>query len=66
MKAVPNDLISTLCRYLPMLVDNIDKGAVQKSIRLSNAVRVTKYIILPKLKRINNDKSNTINKSDLR
>ena len=49
-----------------MLVDNIDKGAVQKSLRLTNAVRVTKYIILPKLKRINNDKSNTINKSDLR
>ena len=56
MKTVPNDLISTLCRYLPLLVDNIDRNAVGKSLRLANAIRVTKYKLLPKLKKVDKSK----------
>lgn len=52
MRNVPNNIISELCRYLPMLLDNIDKSAVQQSLRLKNAVRVTKHQIIPKLKKI--------------
>lgn len=37
-----------------MLLDNLDKSAVRKSLRLTNAVRVTKHKILPKLNKINN------------
>lgn len=56
MKTVPNDMIKTLCRYLPLFLDNIDKGALKKSLKLTNAVRVTKHQLLPKLKRIDKEK----------
>lgn len=56
MKSVPNATIKTLIRYLPLLIDNIDKESLKKSLKLVNAVRVTKHQILPKLKRIENDK----------
>lgn len=52
MRSVPNNTISELCRYLPMLIENVDKQAEQKSLRLTNAVRVTKHMILPKLNKI--------------
>ena len=49
MKSVPNDILSTLIRCLPQILDNvqIDRG----NIRLVNAVRLTKRII-PRLKKI--------------
>lgn len=58
MRSVPNNTVSELCRYLPMLLDNLDKSAVQKSLRLTNAVRVTKHIILPKLNKIDKQNDN--------
>lgn len=58
MRSVPNNIVSELCRYLPMLLDNLDKSAVRKSLRLTNAVRVTKHQILPKLNKINNPNGN--------
>ncbi len=54
MKSVPNDILSTLIRCLPQILDNvqIDRG----NIRLVNAVRLTKRII-PRLKKIENEKN---------
>lgn len=52
MRSVPNNIVSELCRYLPMLLDNLDQKSVQRSLRLTNAVRVTKHMILPKLNKI--------------
>lgn len=57
MKPIPNNTIKELCRYIPMLLENLDRDAIRNSLRLSNAVRVTKYQILPKLERINNSKA---------
>lgn len=37
-----------------MFLNNLDKSAVQQSLRLTNAVRVTKHKLLPKLNKINN------------
>lgn len=54
MREVPNNIVSELCRYLPMLLANLDQQAVRNSLRLSNAVRVTKHSILPKLNKIDN------------
>lgn len=56
MKSVPNDLIKTLCRHLPLIMENIDSRSLRDNIRLKNAVRVTKHKILPRLKRIDNEK----------
>ena len=54
MKEVSNGTIATLCRQLPLILDNLDKGAMRNNLRLINAVRITKHQILPKLKKINN------------
>lgn len=59
MRSVPNNTISELCRYLPMLIENIDKKAEQKSLRLKNAIRIVKHQIIPKLKKIDNQNGNT-------
>lgn len=56
MKSVPNDIIKTLCRHLPLILENIDRQGLRDNIRLKNAVRVTKHKILPRLKRIDNEK----------
>ena len=56
MKNVPNDTVATLCRCLPLILDNLDKEAIRKSLRLANAVRLLKYQILPKLNKLNNEK----------
>lgn len=54
MKPVPNDIISSLLRNLPLILENtqVDSG----NIRLINAIRLTKRII-PRLKRIENQKN---------
>lgn len=56
MKNVPNDTVATLCRCLPLILDNLDADAVRKSLRLRNAIRLLKHEILPKLKKINDEK----------
>lgn len=52
MRPVPNDIVSTLIRCLPQLLENvqIDRG----NIKLINAVRLTKRII-PRLQKIECD-----------
>lgn len=57
MKSVPNEIIKTLCRHLPLILENVESKALRDNIRLTNAVRVTKHKIIPKLKRIDNEKS---------
>lgn len=56
MKNVPNDTVATLCRCLPLILDNLDTDAVRKSLRLQNAVRLLKHEVLPKLNKIKNEK----------
>ena len=54
MRPVPNDIVSTLIRYLPQILENvqIDSG----NTRLINAEKKTKRII-PRLKKIENEKN---------
>lgn len=58
MREIPNDILANLLRYLPMLIENLDQQRVKKSLRLTNAVRVTKHLIIPKLKKIDNEHKN--------
>ena len=57
MRPVPNDIVSTLIRCLPQILENvqIDSG----NTRLINAVRLTKRII-PRLKKIENEKNTNL------
>lgn len=53
MKSIPNNMVSDLARYLPLLLANIDEAQSRKSLRLANAIRKVKHEILPKLNKIN-------------
>lgn len=57
MKQVPNNVVATLVRCLPLLLDYIDEDAIRKSLRATNAKRIIKHEVLPKLNKINNEKS---------
>lgn len=57
MKQVPNNVVATLVRCLPLLLDYIDEDAIRKSLRATNAKRIIKHEVLQKLKKINNEKS---------
>lgn len=57
MKQVPNNVVASLVRCLTLLSDYLDEDAVRRSLRASNAKRILKYEVLPKLKKINNEKS---------
>lgn len=56
MRNVPNDVVATLCRCLPQILDNLDTAAIRKSLRLTNAVRLLKHEVLPQLNKINNER----------
>ena len=58
MREIPNYILANLLRYLPMLIENLDQQRVKKSLRLTNAVRVAKHLIIPKLKKIDNEQKN--------
>jgi hypothetical protein len=57
MKQVPNNVVASLVRCLTLLSDYLDEDAVRRSLRASNAKRILKHEVLPKLKKINNEKS---------
>jgi hypothetical protein len=57
MKQVPNNVVASLVRCLTLLSDYLDEDAVRRSLRASNAKRIQKHEVLPKLKKINNEKS---------
>jgi hypothetical protein len=44
MRTIPNDIVQTLLRTLPIIIDNVDKDALRNNLRLYNAVRLTKKI----------------------
>lgn len=57
MRNVPNDIVQTLIRALPVILDNIGKDAERSNLRLCNAVRLTKKII-NRLNKIEYEQSN--------
>ena len=52
MRKVPNDMVTTLLRCLPVILDNVD--ASKGSTKLQNAIRLTKKEI-NKLQKIEKD-----------
>lgn len=60
MRNIPNDIVQTLIRTLPLILDNMDEEAVQKKLRLNNAVRLTK-IIVKRLNKIEDEQRNNQN-----
>ena len=57
MRQIPNDIVKTLIRTLPIILDGIEMDNMVSNIRLANAVRLTKKII-NRLKTIENEQSN--------
>lgn len=57
MRTIPNDIVQTLLRTLPLILDNMDEKAVQTKLRLNNAVRLTKKIV-KRLDKIENEQRN--------
>ena len=60
MRTIPNHITQTLLRTLPLILDNMDEEAVQKKLRLNNAVRLTK-IIVKRLNKIEDEQRNNRN-----
>ena len=45
MRKIPNDIVKTLIRNLPIILESIDRYEERDNLRLCNAVRLTKKII---------------------
>ena len=45
MSQIPNDIVKTLIRTLPIILDGIERDNMVSNIRLANSVRLTKKII---------------------
>ena len=45
MRQIPNDIVKTLIRTLPIILDGIERDKMFSNIRLANSVRLTKKII---------------------
>lgn len=45
MRQIPNDIVKTLIRNLPIILDGIEMDNMVSNIRLANSVRLTKKII---------------------
>ena len=56
MRQIPNDIVKTLIRTLPIILDGIEMNNMVSNIRLANYVRLTKKII-NRLKTIENEQS---------
>ena len=56
MRQIPNDIVKTLIRTLPIILDGIEMDNMVSNIRLANSVRLTKQII-NRLKTIENEQS---------
>ena len=54
MRQIPNDIVKTLIRTLPIILDGIERDNMVSNIRLANSVRLTKKII-NRLKTIENE-----------
>lgn len=60
MRNIPNNIVQTLIRTLPLILDNMDEEAVRTKLRLGNAVRLTK-IIIKRLNKIEDEQRNNPN-----
>ena len=58
MKQVPNDLLQSLIRHIPLILDGLDKDKLRTSLKLGNAVRLTKKN-LQRLKKIDSKNETT-------
>ena len=56
MRQIPNDIVKTLIRTLPIILDGIESDNMVSNIRLANSVRLTKKII-NRLKTIEHEQS---------
>ena len=56
MRQIPNDIVKTLIRNLPIILDSIDRYEERDNLRLCNAVRLINKII-NRLKTIENEQS---------
>ena len=54
MRQIPNDIVKTLIRTLPIILVSIERDKMVSNIRLGNSVRLTKKII-NRLKTIENE-----------
>ena len=54
MRQIPNDIVKTLIRNLPIILDGIEMDNMVSNIRLANSVRLTMKII-NRLKTIENE-----------
>ena len=57
MRQIPNDIVKTLIRNLPIILDSIDRYEERDNLRLCNAEKKKKKII-NRLKTIENEQSN--------
>ena len=57
MRIVANDIVQTLLRSLPIILENMDNEVVRKNLRLNNAVRLVKKIV-KRLEKIENEQRN--------
>lgn len=55
MRNIPNDIVQTLLRSLPVILGNVDGEAMRTNLRLQNAVRLTKKSV----KRLNKIENGT-------
>lgn len=58
MKQVPNDLLQSLIRHIPIILDGLDEDKLRTSLKLGNAVRLTKKN-LQRLKKIDSKNETT-------
>ena len=42
MRQIPNDILESMIRHLPLILDNLNDDAVRNNTKLNNAVRLSK------------------------
>lgn len=53
---IPNDILESMIRHLPLILDNINNETVRNNTKLNNAVRLSK-INIKRLNKIYNEYS---------
>lgn len=55
---IPNDILESIIRHLPLILDNINSETVRNNTKLNNAVRLSKINV----KRLNKIYEHTVKK----
>ena len=55
---IPNDILESIIRHLPLILDNINSETVRNNTKLNNAVRLSKINV----KRLNKIYHDTVKK----